>query len=169
MGLRHWWKLAASKPPRALLIHSCCWSLLLRQFSNDEVNLDRLFEVCRRKPVSRLVNNSNDYDLRRLGLQHPLLRPVIRGVGDATKKLSKIQRSNKIRNNNKIRESDCFSLLPLEIRFEIAAYLSTADFLDLRLVSGAMAPVFFAAIILEDEILCKRRPWVLDSSIGRTP
>jgi hypothetical protein len=141
--LRPWWSLANNDPPKAFLIHSCCWSLLVRHFANDEVNLDRLFEVCRRRPVSRTSDYIREHSvLTWKSLPHPLLRPVIRGIGDATKKFSKIQRWNKIPSSNTILGADCFGLFPIEIRLEIAAYLSTADFLVLRLASRAMAPVF---------------------------
>ncbi|KAJ5970285.1 uncharacterized protein N7479_000203 [Penicillium vulpinum] len=39
-------------------------------------------------------------------------------------------------------ETDCFGLLAMEIRLEIAGYLPTADFLKLRHVSRAMATLF---------------------------
>ncbi|CAG8410519.1 unnamed protein product [Penicillium salamii] len=140
--LRHWWSLANNKPPKAFLIHSCCWSLLRTHFTDNDIDVDRLFEVCKRRPASRTNNNSGDWILRMSCLQHPLLRPVIRGIGDVTKQLSKIQRSKKNPNNNIIFTNDAFNLFPMEIRLEIAAYLSTTDFLQLRLISRAMASVF---------------------------
>lgn len=136
--------MANNKPATAFLIHSCCWSLLIRHFANGEVDLDRLFEVCRSRPASRTTNglSSSDFSSIWSSLQHPLQRPIIRGIGDATKQLSKIQRLNIGASNNTFIGADCFGLLPMEIRLEIAAYLSTADFLGLRLVSRAMVPVF---------------------------
>ncbi|KGO45450.1 hypothetical protein PEX1_094350 [Penicillium expansum] len=47
-----------------------------------------------------------------------------------------------------------FEWIPLEIRLEIAAYLSTVDFLNLRLCSRAMADIF------EDETFWKTRFFV---------
>lgn len=72
---------------------------------------------------------------------YPPQRPIIRGIGDATKQLSKIQRLE-IGPSNTTYESDCFSLLAIEIRLEIASHLSTLDYLGLRSVSRAMALVF---------------------------
>lgn len=134
--------MANSKPATAFLIHSCCWSLLIRHFANDEVDLDRLFEVCRNRSASRTAEGVHDFDSLWSSLQHPLVRPIIRGIGDATKQLSKIQRLNIGASNSTFLGPDCFGRLPIEIRLEIAAYLSTADFLGLRLVSRAMVPVF---------------------------
>mgnify|MGYP002717983455 FL=1 len=134
--------MANSKPATAFLIHSCCWSLLIRHFANDEVDLDRLFEVCRNRSASRTAEGVHDFDSLWSSLQHPLIRPIIRGIGDDTKQLSKIQRLNIGASNSTFLGPDCFGRLPIEIRLEIAAYLSTADFLGLRLVSRAMVPVF---------------------------
>lgn len=43
-----------------------------------------------------------------------------------------------------VQESDCFGLLPLEIRFEVAYLLTTREYLSLRLVSKAMVCIFYA-------------------------
>lgn len=43
---------------------------------------------------------------------------------------------------NEAQVTDCFRLLPLEIRFEIAYLLPTAEYLSLRLVSKAMVHIF---------------------------
>ncbi|CAG8020953.1 unnamed protein product [Penicillium nalgiovense] len=157
-----WWTMAKSQPAKAFLIHSCCWSLLTKHFPNEEVNLDRLFEVCRNRPSSRRDRYKSEHLVTRkfilktnllyigwdtgaggIGEEpwYPLQRPIIRGIGDATKQLSRIQRLE-IGHSNKPTSVDCFSLLPMEIRLEIASYLSTADFFGLRSVSRAMAVVF---------------------------
>lgn len=41
-------------------------------------------------------------------------------------------------------KSDCFRLLPLELRFEIAYLLPTVEYLNLRLASKAMIHIFYA-------------------------
>jgi hypothetical protein len=73
---------------------------------------------------------------------HPLERPIIRGIGDATRKLPKMKRKNTDSSHNPTSGTDCFGLLAMEIRLEIAAYLSTVDFFSLRYASRAMALLF---------------------------
>lgn len=41
-----------------------------------------------------------------------------------------------------LQANDCFRLLPLEVRFEIAYLLPTPEYLSLRLASKAMIPIF---------------------------
>lgn len=133
-----WLDLACHKPAKARLIHSCCWSLLINHFTNDEVDLDRLFEVCMNRPTTRAQDFNGSFWRSR---EHPHLKPKIR-LGNSTKKLWKIQHSKKSAKYDIIIGADCLSLLPMEIRLEIAAYLSTADFLSLRLISRGMAVIF---------------------------
>jgi hypothetical protein len=45
--LGHWFALSRCKPPRAVFVHENCWPFLIKHFANEEVNLDRLFKVCR--------------------------------------------------------------------------------------------------------------------------
>jgi hypothetical protein len=52
-----WWGMANSKPAKAFLVHLCCWSLLIKHFANEQVDLDRLFEVCRNRPSTRRARN----------------------------------------------------------------------------------------------------------------
>lgn len=47
-----WYVMAKSKPAKAFLIHDCCWFLLTKHFGHDEIDLDRLFEVCKNIPAS---------------------------------------------------------------------------------------------------------------------
>lgn len=146
LGNGPWGNMVFHQPVKAHLIHSCCWLLLTRHFANDEIDLDRLYEVCRNRPMSRtesyLGSSSQQFSDVVRNLQHPLLRPVIRGIGDATKQISKIQRLNLGAGKSILFGADPFGLLPMEVRLEIAAYLPTADFLDLRSVSRMMALVF---------------------------
>ncbi|KAJ5488330.1 hypothetical protein N7453_011784 [Penicillium expansum] len=76
------------------------------------------------------------------GLWYPLQRPVIKGIGDASKELSKTKGFKKGFSNKTTFRTDCFGLLAMEIRLEIAGYLSTVDFLSLRFASRTMAVLF---------------------------
>lgn len=55
LGNGPWGSMVFRKPPKAHLIHSCCWPLLARHFANDEMDLagysnyaetDQLQEKC---------------------------------------------------------------------------------------------------------------------------
>lgn len=83
-----------------------------------------------------------DYGRERKDPWHPLERPIIQGIEDATKKLPKAKRENIYSSNNPTSTTHCFGLLAIEIRLEIASYLSTIDFFSLRYASRAMAPLF---------------------------
>lgn len=109
------------------------------------MDLGRLFEVCRNRPTSRetsYIVNSQIFSEVSRNLEHPLLPPRIRGIGDATKQIAKIQRLNLGAGKSIPPGADPFGLLPMEVRLEIAAHLSTADFLKLRSISRMMALVF---------------------------
>ncbi|KGO38694.1 hypothetical protein PEX1_081440 [Penicillium expansum] len=159
-----WYFMADSKPAKAFMIHECCWLLLIKHFANEEVNLDRLFEVCRNIPASAkaipysklliptgiLIFNKtyliapgkeNLIEINE-GPWYPLQRPVIKGIGDASKELSKTKGFKKGFSNKTTFRTDCFGLLAMEIRLEIAGYLSTVDFLSLRFASRTMAVLF---------------------------
>jgi hypothetical protein len=45
-----WFVMSQSKPAKAVFVHEHCWPLLTKHFTNEEVNLDTLFEVCRDIP-----------------------------------------------------------------------------------------------------------------------
>lgn len=82
-----------------------------------------------------------------LGLRHhfrPAKRPIIKGLQDAARQFPKMPKRRKHSGSKSrvVHDSDCFSILPLEIRVQIATYLRTADFLRLRQSSRAMAVVF---------------------------
>jgi hypothetical protein len=47
-----WYTMVNIKPTCAFVIHESCWSLLQTHFAVEEINLDRLFEVCRNIPPS---------------------------------------------------------------------------------------------------------------------
>lgn len=75
---------------------------------------------------------------------HPLKRPIIKGLRDAAKQFPKMPN---IANRSDSKSSvmlypDYFGNLPIEIRLQIATYLSTVDFLSLRQSSRAMVVVF---------------------------
>ncbi|CAG8403814.1 unnamed protein product [Penicillium salamii] len=139
-----WGSMAFARPPKAFFVHPDCWVLLTRHFAN-EMNLDRLFEVCRFRPASRteeyMCSMEKFPNLYR-NIQHPLHRPTIRGIGNASKQISKIQRLDISKAEHILPGADCFGILPMEVRLEIAAYLPTVDFLNLRTVSRMMATVF---------------------------
>lgn len=48
--LGHWYFMHKKKPPTAFLIHEICWFLLIQQFEGEEIDLERLFELCRDIP-----------------------------------------------------------------------------------------------------------------------
>jgi hypothetical protein len=139
-----WGVMVYRRPAKAYVIHSCCWPLLTRHFANDEMNLDRLFKICRNRPASRTEEYMGSGNFSELwdNLQHPLQGPTIRGIGNATTQISKIQRLDISAAKHIIPGTDRFGVLPMEVRLEIAAYLSTVDFLSLRSISRIMAPVF---------------------------
>ncbi|CAG7944907.1 unnamed protein product [Penicillium salamii] len=139
-----WGSMTCTIPPKAFLIHPSCWSLLKRHFAN-EINLDRLFEVCRFRPASRTAEYMGFLDQFSdfyHNLQHPLQRPTIRGIGDASKQIARIQRLDISKAKHILPGADCFGILPMEVRLEIATYLPTVDFLNLRTVSRMMATIF---------------------------
>ncbi|CAG8908693.1 unnamed protein product [Penicillium egyptiacum] len=135
-----WYVMAQSH--EAFLFHEACWSLLIKHFEDEEVNLDRLFEVCRNIPGSGRDVGALHKGGSREYSWHPLERPIIRGIGDATKELPKIKRGNTDSSNNPTFGTDCFGLLAMEIRLEIASYLPTVDFFSLRYASRVMALPF---------------------------
>jgi hypothetical protein len=47
-----WYTMVSIKPTCAFVIHQSCWSLLQTHFAVEEINVDRLFEVCRDIPPS---------------------------------------------------------------------------------------------------------------------
>ncbi|KAJ9486178.1 hypothetical protein VN97_g7167 [Penicillium thymicola] len=136
-----WFDMAQDRE-KAFLFHESCWSDLIEHFDNGEVDLNRLFEVCKNIPGSASPSGVLDFGKEREDPWHPLERPIIRGIGDATKNLPKAKRENIYSSNNPTSTTDCFGLLAIEIRLEIASYLSTIDFFSLRYASRAMAPLF---------------------------
>jgi hypothetical protein len=71
-----------------------------------------------------------------------LKQPVILGLRDAAKQFVKRSMvATGYRNNLKLM-ADCFGFLAIELRLEIAAWLPTKDYLDLRSSSRAMVPLF---------------------------
>jgi len=50
-----WYAMASSKPSKAHIFHECCWTLL-SQFFDHDVDLDKLFEVCKNvSPSARSI------------------------------------------------------------------------------------------------------------------
>ncbi|KAJ5405785.1 hypothetical protein N7465_007069 [Penicillium sp. CMV-2018d] len=140
--LDRWYFVQAKQPPEAFLIHESCWSLLIRQFEGEEIDLDRLFEVCKEIPPS----GRSDF-FTRYGTWyrfHPSKRPIIKGLRDAAKQFPKVPNTANHSGSKSsfVLHPDCFGNLPIEIRLQIANYLSTADFLSLRQSSRAMVVVF---------------------------
>ncbi|CAG8399139.1 unnamed protein product [Penicillium salamii] len=152
-----WGKIIFQSPTKAFLFHTCCWSLLIKQFENEAIDLRRLFEVCRDRPCSekdyKFSNAPNGFIMRDArwkplwfggsgGPWYPLKKPRTRYTGNATRELKSIQRSKTLYCNLSSSNIDCISALPIEIRLEIASYLLTADFFTLRAVSRGMAAIF---------------------------
>ena len=133
-------KAVIERPPTAHLIHDRCWELLVKHFDDSsEIRLDRLFEVCRDVPwpnIEQRVAGREDFDPRK--------PPIIRGLRKAAQSRPKPNGACVGGNSSSGRPSmtDCFISLPVEIRMEIAAYLSTVDFLKVRCCSRAMAVIF---------------------------
>lgn len=50
--LGRWYFMQATQPPKTFLIHESCWFLLVQQFEGEDIDLDRLFEVCKEIPPS---------------------------------------------------------------------------------------------------------------------
>lgn len=50
--LGRWYFMQAKQPPKAFLFHESCWFILNQQFEGDDIDLDRLFEVCKDIPPS---------------------------------------------------------------------------------------------------------------------
>ena len=46
-----WYYMHREKPHKAFLVHESCWSLLVQQFEGEEIDLNRLFEVCKEIPL----------------------------------------------------------------------------------------------------------------------
>ncbi|CAG8938128.1 unnamed protein product [Penicillium salamii] len=137
-------------PGNALLFHTGCWLLLIKHFGNETIDFRRLVEVERDGPCPASYSAAllMDAELRAIsydGKEEPiclLKRPRIRHIGDATRKLRSIQCSRTLYRNLTSSNIDCLSTLPMEIRLEIASYLSTPDFFTLRTVSRGMAALF---------------------------
>jgi hypothetical protein len=83
--------------------------------------------------LTDIVRNDNDL--------YPLEQPVIDELQDAETQfpMSKIANGS---GSKSVLHSDCFDILPLEMRIHISTYLSTVGFLKLRLASRAMVAVF---------------------------
>ena len=127
------------RPPTAHSIHDRCWELLIRHFDDSsDICLDRLFEMCRDVPwpnIEKRVAGREDLDPRK--------PPIIRGLRKAAQRRPKPDGAY-IEDSSSDRSSmtDCFRSLPVEIRMEIATYLSTVDFLKVQCCSRAMAVIF---------------------------
>lgn len=48
--LESWYFMHIEKPHKAFLVHESCWSLLVQQFEGEDIDLNRLFEVCKEIP-----------------------------------------------------------------------------------------------------------------------
>ncbi|CAG7942760.1 unnamed protein product [Penicillium salamii] len=142
-------RIVVELPGNALLFHTGCWLLLTKQFGNETIDFRRLIEVARDEPCPENHPPAllRDVELKAIsydGKEEPiclLKRPRLRHIGDATRKLRSIQRSRTLY-RNLTSSIDGFSMLPVEIRLEIASYLSTPDFFTLRTVSRGMAAIF---------------------------
>lgn len=75
---------------------------------------------------------------------YPLKRPIVKGPREATKQFPKMPNTANRSGpeSSLVLHSDCFRILPIETRVQIATYLSTVDFLSLRQSSRAMVVVF---------------------------
>ncbi|CAG8274539.1 unnamed protein product [Penicillium salamii] len=149
--------IMVESPGKALLFHTVCWLLLIKHFGNKTIDFRRLFEVCNNRPWSEKYSEFSNtpkaallidtrwkeisYDGREEPIC-PMETPRIRYIGDASRKLRSIQRSRTLYRNLASSNIDCLSTLPMEIRLEIASYLSTPDFFTLRTVSRGMAALF---------------------------
>ncbi|KAL1966615.1 hypothetical protein VTN77DRAFT_4026 [Rasamsonia byssochlamydoides] len=120
----------------AFVFHDTCWGLLREHFNNESIPLERLFEVC------GLMPPTIGGDAREYLEQDPCKIAGVRALLHPTKNLPRpspgVAHLRKIAKN----EDDFFGRLPPEIREEIAAYLPTADFYNLRYVSRMMAAIF---------------------------
>ncbi|OJJ45309.1 hypothetical protein ASPZODRAFT_167768 [Penicilliopsis zonata CBS 506.65] len=116
------------------LIHELCWSRLLAHF--DQISLDRLFEVFKYMPSAMYTER-----LETLRYVNPDQLPSVTTCREVKEEFPTPSQAI-CDSMNIISPYDCFALLPLELRVEIAAHLSTMDYLGLRYCSRAMAAVF---------------------------
>lgn len=157
-----WYAMANSKPSKAHIFHESCWTVF-SQFLEHDVDLDKLFEVC--KNVSSIMRTIKCEQLRMPGItwyqvfdrgvvsedevtlseRHtfPLKIPEIQGLLQSRSRPNFPRMLNKSKRKPHFAfDTDCFRRLPLEIRTEIASQLSTSEFLTLRLSSRSMGEVF---------------------------
>ncbi|CRL29030.1 Cyclin-like F-box [Penicillium camemberti] len=143
--LGRWYFMQATQPPKTFLIHESCWFLLVQQFEGEDIDLDRLFEVCKEIPPSGrgdLLAHGGSLQMRYRF--HPSKRPIIKGLQEAAKQFPKMPNTanNSDSKSSVVLHPDGFGNLPIEIRLQIATYLPTVDFLSLRQSSRAMVVIF---------------------------
>lgn len=144
-----------------LLAHDLCWQRLMKHF--DQIpSYDKLMDALQHSTVtgytacmftrygSPPVIMDGSLSIQGIGYYDPPAnkRPNWKGyrrilkISKARKAFPKSRRLKVSVVNDTASNFDPFLLLPPELRFEIAKYLSTVDFLELRLSSKAMTPLF---------------------------
>ncbi|CEL06182.1 hypothetical protein ASPCAL07289 [Aspergillus calidoustus] len=133
----------------ALTIHESCWQYLQRHIGEDNVNLDRLWEIFASMPHPRELKH---YDQCDPAHSLPNLRHWLKGADECPMPSANSANCRKLRKRS-TDTSDCFANLPFELRESIAVLLPTRDYVSLRQASRAMLPIF------HDNIFWKSRFW----------
>ncbi|OQE25260.1 hypothetical protein PENSTE_c006G03953 [Penicillium steckii] len=147
--LGRWFMMTAIKPQKVVLFHKFCWLHLLQHFEGEDINLDRLFEVCRQANLYIVGRDWAYADLENGHLEIP--KPEYIGARPPFQENLQVCTGRDKQNptlmypsstTNGPTSTDCFCFLPMEMNLAIAMYLDTVSFFQLRYVSRAMAKVF---------------------------
>ncbi|KAI2742390.1 hypothetical protein DTO013E5_3682 [Penicillium roqueforti] len=134
-----WFKDWKDDLSKSCVFHIGCWRLLIQHFNNGVVPLDKLAKVVKEAPWPQYrayhvipdTGTPSSRCFRYIGF---------RAESKTFPKAENMECEHPLKDESQV--NDCFRLLPLEIRFEIAYLLPTPEYLSLRLASKAMVHIF---------------------------
>ena len=142
--------------------HDGCWSLLMKHFGHGDIDLGLLYDLCSDTPEMKLGSLrgelASNFRLsptvhagltvavekggRHIVPNGAVQKPQIQSLRQSARSIPRPKKCLTRLEICPAPTGDCFSLLAVEIRLEIATYLSTADFFNSRLSSRAMAAIW---------------------------
>lgn len=125
-----------------LVFHDACWTILRTCFHGAEIPLDRLAVAFRVGPEFYIRHKRAGSKYGDDPSTEIAARDVMRASGSPPDPSCRI--AQEWNRNDRSSSSDIFAQIPMEIRHEIAQYLSGVDFYNARLASRSMGYLFFS-------------------------
>lgn len=153
-----------SNASHVCLMHDACWKIL-EVYLRRPISLTRLYEVLRilELPATPTGHFQSKHQPPTEATVFPNLLPALTPLPKRSSRVRRLQKACTEAN------ADVFHTLPRELRHEIASYLSTLDFYNLRLASRAMGGIFFSQSFWKTRFECHGDRYFLGSADGGWP